>query len=456
VAGNIFISYRRDDNPGFTQAIYLRLEQEFPGESLFMDVEGQIKPGDDYVAVLTEWVARCDVLLAIIGARWVGIKDEDGNRRLEKENDFVRVEITSALDLGKRVIPVLVNEAKMPRAGDLPPPLKPLVRRNAVAIRPTRFKADSQGLINALKDGLALAEAERAAKSRAEREAAEDERKRREAEDEGRAVQVEAAARQRALAGLTPEEIRKAEELANWDFIRESTRPEEFRDHLARFAGATTDRFARRKLEALLWVDPATWASIAALRKFLGEFPAGEHAAEAKAMLDAQEKAAEAARQAAEKKRAETEAWASVAASADIAAVQAFLRDWPDGAHAADAKARMRELRRSRFTRLAVFWIGAAVTAASGVLYSAIVPRELIWEQIHDQSLRTFTGHKGWVQSVTFSPDGARALSGSDDMTLKLWEVASGRELRTFAGHTDFGLVGHLFPGRCPRALGEL
>jgi hypothetical protein len=293
VAGNIFISYRRDDDPGFTQAIYLRLEQEFPGESLFMDVEGHIKAGDDYVAVLTEWVARCDVLLAIIGARWIDIKDEDGNRRLEKESDFVRVEIASALRLGKRVIPVLVNLAEMPRAGDLPPPLQPLVRRNAVAIRPTRFKADSQGLINALKEALPLAEAERAAKSQAEREAAEAERKRREAEEEARAVQVEAAARQRALAGLTPEEIRKAEELANWDFIKERARPEEFRDHLARFAGGTTNRYARGKLEALLWADPATRASIEALRKFLGEFPVGEHAVEAKAVLDAKKKAVE-------------------------------------------------------------------------------------------------------------------------------------------------------------------
>ncbi len=43
--GKIFISYRRDDDPGFAQALYLRLEQEFGGENLFMDVEGHIKPG---------------------------------------------------------------------------------------------------------------------------------------------------------------------------------------------------------------------------------------------------------------------------------------------------------------------------------------------------------------------------------------------------------------------------
>ena len=64
---------------------------------MFMDVEGQIKPGDDFVKVLNDQVAQCDVLLAIIGERWIGARDADGNRRLEKESDFVRIEIASAL-----------------------------------------------------------------------------------------------------------------------------------------------------------------------------------------------------------------------------------------------------------------------------------------------------------------------------------------------------------------------
>ena len=205
--GKIFISYRRDDDPGFALLVNERLEQEFGGANLFMDVEGQIKPGDDFVKVINDQVAQCDVLLAIIGERWIGARDADGNRRLEKESDFVRIEIASALTLGKRVIPVLVNKAEMPRADELPESLKLLARRNAVAIRPTRFKADSQGLVKALKDALAAAELERAAKTEAERKAAEEERKRREAEEEARAAQVEAAATgaSRADAGGNPQ-----------------------------------------------------------------------------------------------------------------------------------------------------------------------------------------------------------------------------------------------------------
>jgi hypothetical protein len=149
--GKIFISYRRDDDPGFAQALYLRLEQEFGGENLFMDVEGHIRPGDDFVTVLNDQLAACNVLLAIIGKRWLDARDERGNLRLEKKDDFVRIEIATALQLGKKVIPVLVNEAKMPAADRLPEPLKPLARRNAVAIRQSRFGDDSKGLIDALK-----------------------------------------------------------------------------------------------------------------------------------------------------------------------------------------------------------------------------------------------------------------------------------------------------------------
>ena len=343
--GKIFISYRRDDDPGFAQALYLRLEQEFGSANLFMDVEGQIKPGDDFVKVLNDQVAQCDVLLAIIGEDWIDARDDDGNRRLEKDSDFVRIEIASALQLGKRVIPVLVNKAEMPRADELPPSLKPLARRNAVAIRPTRFKADSQGLVKALKDALAAAESERAAKTEAERKAAEEERKRREAEEEARAAQVEAAAKARAQAGLTPEEIRKAEELANWDFIKDSTSAAEFRDHLARFESGPTDRYARKKLEGLLWADPATRASIETLSKFLDEFPKGDHATEAQADLAALEKAEE-DRKRRTKARRDGNLGKGGGQHRTIADFEAFLKQWPNGGHAADAKSRIRELAR--------------------------------------------------------------------------------------------------------------
>jgi len=61
-----------------------------------------------------------------------------------------------------------------------------------------------------------------------------------------------------------------------------------------------------------------------------------------------------------------------------------------------------------------------------------------LWDVASGREVRTFTGHSESVSSVAFSPDGHTALSGSRDETIKLWDVASGRELRTFAGHSDY------------------
>ena len=191
MAGNIFINYRRGDDPGFTQALFSRLEQSFPPERLFMDVDN-IAPGLDFVQVLNDQVARCDVLIAVIGKNWLGAADESGERRLDNSEDFVRVEIESALSQKKRVIPVLVNDAKMPRSTELPESLKPFARCNAVRLTHERFRADTQGLIKALEQVLSEAEAARRAEGDAvrrdakAREKAEAERLRQERREQSR------------------------------------------------------------------------------------------------------------------------------------------------------------------------------------------------------------------------------------------------------------------------------
>jgi hypothetical protein len=143
MTGKIFINYRRGDEPGFTQALFGRLEQAFPSDHLFMDVDN-IPPGEDFVHMLDTQVAQCDTLLAVIGKGWLSAVDEDGKRRLDDPNDFVRIEIESALKQGKRVIPILVNDARMPRPDDLPEPLRPLTRRNAVRLTHERGLWHSQ------------------------------------------------------------------------------------------------------------------------------------------------------------------------------------------------------------------------------------------------------------------------------------------------------------------------
>jgi formylglycine-generating enzyme required for sulfatase activity len=181
--GKVFINYRRGDDSGFAQALFGRLEQAFPREQLFMDVDN-IEPGLDFVRVLAEQVAQCDVLISVIGKNWIGASDGTGARRLDNPDDFVRIEIESALAQDKRVIPVLVGQASMPRAEELPESMRPLVRRHAVRLTHERFRADAEALIAAVRRALDSAEDAR-------RTAADEERLRREAEAQAERAAVQ-------------------------------------------------------------------------------------------------------------------------------------------------------------------------------------------------------------------------------------------------------------------------
>jgi hypothetical protein len=344
MAGKIFINYRRGDDAGFTQALYLRLEGEFTSSELFMDVEGHIRPGDNFVDVISAQVAASDVFLVVIGPRWSDLLAA----RIGEANDYVVIEIKAALDQGKRVIPVLVGGASMPRSESVPESLRVLALRQAVGLRPERFKADCQGLITALKENLAAAEQERAARTEAERKAAEAARRKVEEQAALRAQAAEARGRAQAAAGLSADEIRKAEELANWDFVKDRDDIQDLRDHLARFPGGTTERYAISKLDGLVWAGLGPTPAIERLRAYLGEFPKGANARAAQARITALEREAERARVGEQQRAKETAEWGAVAAATDIAAIEGFLKDWPRGQHAGSAKARIAELRRGQ------------------------------------------------------------------------------------------------------------
>ncbi len=127
--GTIFINYRRGDDPGATGRLFDRLVAAFPPEWLFMDVEGGIGAGADFVDALKEKVARADVLLAVIGRDWLAITGEAGRQRLANPDDFVRIEIAAALEQGKHVIPVQVGGAATPTADQLPAPRSAIFTR---------------------------------------------------------------------------------------------------------------------------------------------------------------------------------------------------------------------------------------------------------------------------------------------------------------------------------------
>lgn len=171
----IFISYRREDSRGSAGRLYDQLAAYFGRDRIFMDVD-TIQPGLDFVDAIEVAVRETDVLIVVIGSAWLNALDASGNRRLDNPEDFVRLEIATALNQNIRVIPVLVEGAMMPRSTDLPDDLKPLARRNAIEISHTRFHSDTQRLIQALELTLEQIEADRIRKvkrSNAEKLAAE-------------------------------------------------------------------------------------------------------------------------------------------------------------------------------------------------------------------------------------------------------------------------------------------
>jgi hypothetical protein len=152
----IFISYRRDDTQGDTGRICDRLSEEFGKEAIFMDVGKKGIPlGVDFREYLETKLAESCVLLVMIGKQWLNITNQNtGKRRLDDPSDQVAFEITSAFDRKISVIPVLVQNASIPREKELPEKLKKLTYRNGISVRHEHFDSDINELINGLREYL--------------------------------------------------------------------------------------------------------------------------------------------------------------------------------------------------------------------------------------------------------------------------------------------------------------
>ena len=146
----LFINYRREDTAPYAGRLYDRLTERFGEDKVFIDID-QIGPGEDFVEVINRKVGTCDIAIVMIGPHWLSARDASGKRRLDDEEDFVRMEIVAALQRNISVIPVLVGGAQMPRKEDLPEALRPLSRRNAIELSEIRFRSDVNRLIEAIQ-----------------------------------------------------------------------------------------------------------------------------------------------------------------------------------------------------------------------------------------------------------------------------------------------------------------
>jgi len=139
----IFISYRRDDSSGYAHALADALSRRFGRENVYLDVTG-VPAGSDFPSELRRQLTQTNILLALIGRRWLDARSEDGRRRIDDSDDFVRQEIEAALKGQALVIPVTLQGTNVPQAKALPKVLRPLAQRQAFALHDDRWEADVQ------------------------------------------------------------------------------------------------------------------------------------------------------------------------------------------------------------------------------------------------------------------------------------------------------------------------
>lgn len=146
----VFISYRRSDAQAWAGRLGSDLAAAFGDVARFFDL-ASIAPGADYMEVIERAVAGADAVLVLIGPQWADTRDSTGRRRLEDPDDVVAAEIVQALKPGRLVIPVLLGGAEMPVSTELPEPLRPLRRRNAIELSEARWAFDCGRLFDALE-----------------------------------------------------------------------------------------------------------------------------------------------------------------------------------------------------------------------------------------------------------------------------------------------------------------
>lgn len=131
---SIFIAYRRSDSQDMTGRIYDKLTSKLGKNVLFRDIDS-MPYGEDFREHVSQTLARCKIVLVVIGDTWLKVEDSSGNRRIDNPQDNVRTEIEIALKLNVPIIPLLIRSAKMPGQKELPNSIKKLAFRNGMSIR---------------------------------------------------------------------------------------------------------------------------------------------------------------------------------------------------------------------------------------------------------------------------------------------------------------------------------
>jgi len=464
--GRVFLSYRRQDTEFPAAWLFERLVSHFGREAVFKDVDS-VDLGDDFTEIISSAVASCDVLLGMIGRDWVTITDEVGRRRLDDPNDFVRLEIETALRRDVRVIPILVQGAKLPRVEQLPDTLAKLVRRQALELSPNRFEYDTTRLLRVLDKTIGQQQARGESGGQADSVAVERAVGQQDAEG--------AEAERRRQVAAQQAHLRQLAQAQDWaQVLAVSARLAELDPAAADPEGLATaarERFAATKLEQAQ-AKPA----VTRLHTELARHAQGQRWGDVLAVWDRIKKIQPGAEDpggivatAREQMRLGREAIRDAGATEAMQTAPGRSVDSGAASSAHNLTARTsrstaRGLRRdsaggspdappSTLPRSAIQakrWMLAGLGVVGLVALALLVVSMSLRSQgggsgVKEVSptltaMRTLTGHADKVWSVAVTPNQHDVVSSSRDETVRVWDLSSGRLLRTLTGHT--GSVG--------------
>jgi hypothetical protein len=149
--GGVFIAYRRADSSGYTGRIYDGMVRDLGRAQVFRDI-GSLKPGRSLVEQVAKALRRSRVMVVVIAPGWLTATDHLGRHRLDDPTDLHRIEIRTAIESGRAIVPTLVGDATMPRRDQLPDDIQQLVQPLAFQISDNHWDADAQGLSDTVSE----------------------------------------------------------------------------------------------------------------------------------------------------------------------------------------------------------------------------------------------------------------------------------------------------------------
>lgn len=147
----VFISYRRVDSSAASRWLAQTIARTFGPQSVFIDTEA-IRIGDAWPDRIDAALRSASILIPVIGPSWLRVADEDGRRRLDKDDDWVRNEIRHALETKLSIMPILLSGTPPPKHEALPKCISNLYRFQAFELRDDRWESDLSILLSRLSE----------------------------------------------------------------------------------------------------------------------------------------------------------------------------------------------------------------------------------------------------------------------------------------------------------------